>query len=233
MKQAEFSTRILLDALKHQWKFMVILLLVFALIGVGAGALFAEKGVSEVAGEADALPAASFEGVATDLDYYDSCIATLRKCYNFAVRYHSDFVAFGNLTVQQEQRITPIYLELKAFSTNVLDVLDAQLSDTNAVPQADTQMLQKLNDAAAQLNTIMANLSAEANAIAKENHIIYSILSDPNSGTRCDLRHTHTLSTVAESFALFVMFCSMVGVFVSVFFGVYKECKRQKNAQAT
>lgn len=43
MKYEEFSVKTLLGALKHQWKFIVVVVLVFALVGIGAGFAFADR----------------------------------------------------------------------------------------------------------------------------------------------------------------------------------------------
>jgi len=318
MKCEEFSMKTLLAALKHQWKFMIIVVLIFALIGVGTGALFAEKGVGTAEGHAEALPAVSFADIPMNLNYYTSCLAALRKGYNVAEAYHNDIAALGNLTVQQEQSLSRVFLELKHFSSTVpaeieetLSAADAvyvpqdcyeqyvqqctqqlqtnrdklavaqtaaetiaamgenptfqtdaaakdydllvstaatavthmqqiqlyenrlkMLQDTAAVQEADVQMQKLLRDAADEFNALLTALCTEIDKIAKENHILYKPLLDSKTGMRYDLRHTHTLSTVQESFVLFVLFCSLVGVIVSIFFAIYRECKKQNKPQA-
>ena len=106
------------------------------------------------------------------------------------------------------------------------------LKDKDAVAQAEAEMKQLLTDATATWNALLTTLNEKANAIAKEANVIFNILPGEKDTVEFTLRHTHDTSSVQESFVLIVLFCILTGICVSLFFAVYRECKKQKKAQA-
>ncbi len=133
MKYEEFGAKTLFDALKHQWKFIIIVVLIFALVGVGAGVAFADKGAGEAAGEAEALPAVDNSTIKMNSNYYNAYYKLLKSSYDTAVAYQKGFVGKNNLTAQQKQDMTDVLLELEDYYVDVLSVIDKKFNAVGAV----------------------------------------------------------------------------------------------------
>lgn len=133
MKHEEFGVSTLFGALKHQWKFIVIVVLIFALVGVGAGMAFADKGAGEAAGEAEALPAVSDSKIKQNVNYYNAYYKLLKGSYDTAIAYQKDFIGKNNLTAQQKQDMTDILLLLEDYYEDVLSVIEKKFNAVGAV----------------------------------------------------------------------------------------------------
>ncbi len=63
------------NALKHEWKGLLAILLLFSLLGIGAGSFYSKRLAAPTAGEAEELPQLSFDELPNDKNYYTTCYA--------------------------------------------------------------------------------------------------------------------------------------------------------------
>lgn len=88
MKAYSVTFQTLTDALKHQWKLFLAVVLSFAILGIAGGLLFAEQGSSETGGGgADPLPDVDFQTVAYTPSYYNDCLQELLTSYRLLDSY--------------------------------------------------------------------------------------------------------------------------------------------------
>lgn len=66
-----------LNAFRHQWKRILVTVLLFALLGAAAGFLFQGRGMAEAGGSAQPLPPVDYTQVPRTWDYYTDCLALL------------------------------------------------------------------------------------------------------------------------------------------------------------
>lgn len=82
MKTYTISAQTVFSAVRHQWKRILVIVLIFAVLGAGGGFLFANAGSSEVGGGgAKALPKVDIETVVRSPAYFNDCLEELIGCH--------------------------------------------------------------------------------------------------------------------------------------------------------
>lgn len=91
-----------LSALRHQWKRILVSVLLFALLGGAAGFLFRGRGAAEAGGGARPLNQVDFAQVARTQDYYTGCLRLLTDTMDNLNNYITSVSANALPTAAQE-----------------------------------------------------------------------------------------------------------------------------------
>lgn len=124
-----------LNTFRHQWKRVLISVLLFAMLGAAAGVFFQGRGMAEAGGGTQPLEPVDFSKAARTQDYYANCLQLLTDTmYNLNAYFSSLDANIGADLKKQDVPDSPKTPEtLKALET--LEVLDA-LSRETAVLQS-------------------------------------------------------------------------------------------------
>ena len=108
------------------------------------------------------------------------------------------------------------------------DILE-NLADEDTVQTNSKWMASALKKAAGELNGLMADISAIADEIAKENWLEYLAVYDVNEAVTLTINHTHGDVDKTENFVVVVLFATLVGLCAGAFFAVCREAKKEKS----
>ncbi len=119
MKIVEITFQTICDAAKHQIRYFCVTVLLFLLLGVGAGFLYAGQLETTAAGKADGLESVDFSKETYDEEFYKNCSNALQNgCAN--VKEYLD-------TVSQEKTLTEAQTELLKEYRNQAAVFDKKI----------------------------------------------------------------------------------------------------------
>lgn len=133
MKYPEITFQTVLRAFRRQWKAFVLSVLLFALLGVGAGFVFSEKAAAPAAGGAAPLEEADFDEITASADYYADCKDYLFERQKDAVNYVQELAADRTITGEQRAVLNEQLLLLQEYKDTVLDALQAAWSVPDAL----------------------------------------------------------------------------------------------------
>lgn len=313
MKSMEITFQTLTGTLKHQWKIVLATLVLFALIGVGAGKLYAGTLSADAGGRADELAPVDFSTIAQDANYYYFCGEALQDALNQTIIYVRTLAEEATLTGVQkaalleykealdlferehfrpiqkaldrkenqyvptehireveeyyEQKVSDLQrdiiisgeaaeliknMQAPAFQTESIaqsyegllaaaamygsqlreirlyeTILD-NLADRKTVLANGRWMESALEEAVAELNPLMADISAAAQEIAQENYLDYLVGYNIDGEMQMTLNHTHRAVSAQENFAVIVIFCTLVGACAGAFFALCREAKAEE-----
>lgn len=87
MNAYSITFQTVLNAFRHQWKRLLVFVLLFALLGGAAGFLLQGRGMAEAGGSAKPLDPVDFAQVARTRDYYTDCLDMLADTMNNLNKY--------------------------------------------------------------------------------------------------------------------------------------------------
>ena len=133
MQYPEITFSTIICAFRNCWKVFCAVVLIFALLGIGAGFLFSDKLSSSALGKYQGPATLSFETIHYDTDYYSSCRQQL-------IVHHSDLetivsrgLSESTLTDVQQQQLQEILEQLDDFEYDYLKPLAAKWSLPEAI----------------------------------------------------------------------------------------------------
>lgn len=133
MQYPEITFSTIICAFRNRWKVFCAVVLIFALLGIGAGFLFSDKLSSSALGKYQGPATLSFETIHYDTDYYSSCRQQL-------IVHHSDLetivsrgLSESTLTDVQQQQLQDILDQLDDFEYDYLKPLAAKWSLPEAI----------------------------------------------------------------------------------------------------
>lgn len=191
MKYPEITFQTVLGAIRHQWKVLLVSVVLFTLLGVGTGFAFAEKGAAPDAGEAVALEDVSFDSILPSAGYYERCKNSLIKRQKDVVDYIQQVSADHTITKEQRALLNEQLRLLQNYKDSALLPLQIAWLDQGAIyiPEefiasqtalyesraASTRLSLIRTEAAVELLKTMDSPDAESD---KANNIYSSLLSD-------------------------------------------------------
>lgn len=139
-----------------------------------------------------------------------------------APRYDSADVTGSYASLLQKAANYGEYLSQKEQYEKKLDQLENQRT---TVMKAAAEIEQKERTALKTLNTLEEKATQIVDEIVKSNYLELTLDFDDNNTVSVTINHTHSASTVQETFVLVVLFCSLTGLFLGAFLAVCAECK--------
>lgn len=120
MKELDITFSTILHAFKHQWKCFFATVLIFSLLGAGAGCLYAGRGAASASGSAEPLQETDFSNLDYNKDYYNACYNSLSLAYQNAVSYLNTVSEEKTLTSEQSQQLMEYSMELQTYNKETL-----------------------------------------------------------------------------------------------------------------
>lgn len=133
MKSANITFETFLRALKRQWKFSLVIVLAFLLLGAGAGLLYAKTCAAPAAGSAAPLSVTDLSALVYDPEYYGSCYNALSESCNTLNQYLKSLSSEKTLTAEQKEQLSAYKQEVSLFFQNELQPIKAILDTPNTV----------------------------------------------------------------------------------------------------
>lgn len=121
------------DAIKHQWKSMLVVTLIFALLGAGCGWYYGEQQAHPAQGMAQVLASVDLSKEVYDVNYYVTCRNALNTAYSNLVQYLKALSAEPTLSTEQKTSLQEFQLELSQFETEILASIRNRLGARNAL----------------------------------------------------------------------------------------------------
>ncbi len=244
MKCYEITFRTFYDALRHQWRMYVLIVLLFAALGVASGAIWAQRLSAPAAGEADSIGRVDFSPLSFDPEYYASCYLELQTAKEKTETYIQTLSAESTLTEAQQAQVAEFaaafdeyvreqFLPLQDVFTNApaanytpAEFLIPYIWTTGQTDAAEqSRHTGALIDAAAVAqNQLAERLDALAGEIAVENHLLVRVSADPVSVL---IYHTHRAVSARENFLVLTLFCTLTGVCAGAYLCLCREAKNR------
>lgn len=120
MKNQLITFQTLCNAVKHQYKIWLLTILVFTVIGAGAGFLYASRGSSSQAGGAQPLEGVAISQVPYNEEYYFTMLNAIEEYAADCSRYLNQLLEEGSLTEEQIK-------SLKGYSEALVDYQKMQI----------------------------------------------------------------------------------------------------------
>lgn len=170
MKTYSINAQTIYSAAKHQWKHLLSIVLVFAILGAAGGWLFAGFGSSETGGGgADTLPKVDPQEIAWTPVYYSDYLQALVNAYDLLDSYLDTAFsidlpqeAMENLMKSQ----TALNTEKREFQQNILTPLQTALEEGSALYVPEEFLDGLIHQYESQLATIETDLLAAETAAA-------------------------------------------------------------------
>lgn len=133
MKIVEITFQTICNAAKHQIRYFSITVLLFLLLGIGAGFIYAGQFETIGAGKADELKSVDFAKETYDEEYYKNCSNALQNgCAN--VKEYLDIVSKEKtMTETQRELISDYRKQAAAFDKKTCQPLTSELNQTGAL----------------------------------------------------------------------------------------------------
>lgn len=122
-----------LNAFKHQWKRILVSVLIFALLGAGCGFLFKDRGMAEAGGSAQPLPAVDFDALPYTQDYYTACLNALSGGLDGLSRYLTVLSVSIGPDEERQAALNAVRVDAEEFQSATLQSLQSVLNETGAV----------------------------------------------------------------------------------------------------
>ena len=196
MQYPEITFSTILRAFQKRWKAFCAVVLIFVLLGVGAGLLFSDKLSSPASGGYQGPDSPSFESVRFDADYYSGCRQQL-------ITYHSDLetivsrgLSESTLTEVQQQQLQDILEQLDDFEYDYLSPLAAKWSLPGAIYAPEEFLDNLIADYTIDRENTRTNLYAAEVAVD-----LIKSMDAPDVATEAINSTYHTLLSRASQYA--------------------------------
>lgn len=139
MKTYTFTFHDCFLALRHQIKRFILIIVVFACIGIAAGLFYAQRLSALSTYHVDLLePVDLSVGSDYDLFYYSACATSLKQSYSNLQTYISVFSEESTLTSAQQEKLNGFLLSLEEWNTVELNPISTAIDmvDRIYVPQS-------------------------------------------------------------------------------------------------
>lgn len=133
MQLAEITVSTILNAFRHRWKFFLIVVLVFVVLGIGAAFLFSEQLAAPADGGAELLEPANFSEVYLDADYYTACQAVLTTRVSELETVLNRVSSESTLTEDQLLTLEDLQRSLEAYRRTDLAPIEAAWAAPDAL----------------------------------------------------------------------------------------------------
>lgn len=155
----------ILNAFRHQWKRILVSILLFAMLGGTAGFFFRGRGTAEAGGSAQPLTRVDFAQVARTQDYYSGCLDLLTNTMSNLNSYIASVSANAAPSPERQETLAALRREAAVLQSSQITPLQSALREAGAI-YAPEEYLDGLADRYAQeLATLQMDLiSAEAAA---------------------------------------------------------------------
>lgn len=160
----EIDFHTFLQALRHQWKRILLTLAVFLAIGVVAAFLFSGRGAGDTSGSADALKPVDFSQLAECRTYYQDALALLQERYEDAAAYGAALLADASLQPEQRDTLEQQLHALERFKKSTLALIEQSNSDNNAIHVPETLLKQEIEYWEIRLSKAQFNLISSEHA---------------------------------------------------------------------
>lgn len=166
MKFYTITLQDILNALKHQWKCILISTLIFALLGLGGGWFYAGRGAAESGGSAEALAPVDFAAVPYTQEYYTDCFQLISDSYNKLGEYLLLILNSAAPDKEQTEALKTLSTEIDIFNRTVLLPLQQTVEQPGTI-YAPPEFLDTLVEqytcllGAVQMDLIAAETAAE------------------------------------------------------------------------
>lgn len=105
MKYSDITFKGIWRALRRQWKVLLLCIAVFAVIGVGAGFLYADSQSAPADGTAGSFPFVDFSEIVYDKDYYTACYQKLSSTHTNINTYLSALLSDSSISAAQKEQL--------------------------------------------------------------------------------------------------------------------------------
>lgn len=163
MNNRNITFETVFNAIKHQMKFMLLTVLIFALVGAGAGWWYARNTEVPASGHAEALAPVDYSQVPYSYNYYIDSQNYLIASYNNTKIYINFLLENINISEEHRTRLLDCSKRLEEFDGSSITLLQALLRprDTLFIPP------EFMDDAVIRYEGVLRNI--ELNLIEAEN----------------------------------------------------------------
>lgn len=165
MPEFEITFGSFTGAVKHHWKLILIFLLLFSLLGAGAGYLYAPHDTADIGGQADTLEAIDFRMIVEDGNFHANRRAALNLSCDQCSVYLNTLVGLSSLSSEQKEAILELQNRLSEFSTFSYAPISAKLSATDAIYVPDSYIPTLIEQCENNLAAVQHNLIASEQAV--------------------------------------------------------------------
>lgn len=121
------------NAFRHQWKRILITVLLFALLGAGGGLLFQGRGMTEAGGGVQPLAPVDFAQAPRTRDYYTDCLNLLINTMTDLNMYISSLTANGAPDPERQAALSALRREAAVLQSSQIKPLKSALEEAGAI----------------------------------------------------------------------------------------------------
>lgn len=145
-----------INAVRHYWKSVMAITLIFALLGAGGGWYYGQQQMRPADGKAELLPEVDFSELIYNENYYVTCYDEVNKGYSNLKVYVNTLLAESSLEPAQKDLLKDFQREIASSEIENLKYIRERLEERNALyfpeefleymVERYTETLAKIND---------------------------------------------------------------------------------------
>lgn len=200
MCEFEVSFGTLIGAAKHQWKTILVSLLLFSLIGAGGGRWYASRTAVDQFFHADALEFVDLKEIEQDRNYYQNRQNILsRSCTNVQT-YLNGILSVTTLTKEDQLLLKQQLDEVELFNQNTLIPIANQLNAVDAIYVPEDYIPMLIQEYENNLASVQRNLIASEQAVE-----LLKTMDAPTLEHEAVLNNYNALLSRAYSYGTYLM----------------------------